>query len=105
MTDASVDDAATAERRAAGRGRPLNVIITGASAGVGRALAPPLPPVDPMPWWTMRFKERAYRFWDAPFHSEMAFNFNFYVFSTRVLDAVLHQVVEKRIESWTGLDL
>lgn len=38
-----------------------------------------LPPVDSMPWWNVRFKDRAYRFRDAPGHTPLAFNFNFYV--------------------------
>jgi hypothetical protein len=38
-----------------------------------------LPPVDPMAWWNVRFKDRAYRFRDAPGHTPLAFSFNFYV--------------------------
>lgn len=38
-----------------------------------------LPPVDPAPWWVLRYKDHAYRFMDAPGHDPRAFNLNFYV--------------------------
>lgn len=38
-----------------------------------------LPTVEPNPWWNMKFKARGYRFWDAPGHSNLDFNFNFYI--------------------------
>lgn len=39
----------------------------------------PLPSVDPLPWWNMKFKARAYWFWDAPGHRSTDFNANFWV--------------------------
>ena len=34
--------------------------------------------VDPQPWWTARFKARAYWFWDSPGHAARDFHLNFY---------------------------
>lgn len=51
-------------------------IVPGAAAPVDTTS---LPTVDPAPWWTIRFKAAAYRFWDAPGHSPLAFNYNFYI--------------------------
>jgi hypothetical protein len=46
--------------------------------------AAPLPTVDPLPWWTIKYRDRAYWFSDAPGHDPLAFNLNFYVLESAV---------------------
>lgn len=62
-----------------------------------------LPTVDPNPWWNIKFKDRAYRFWDAPGHAPKDFNFNFYIPRKHIDREATLEAHDARVRARIGL--